>query len=272
MDPLSFLEPSAAGMTLAAVAIVAGAPMFSGGMRAVRLRRRFRHLETLPLRDRPGGFAHVHGKVTLESPLFGPLSSTPCAGFQLEVVAEGLSLHRTVDERRDFRVEDAGVQAVVRARRARWAVDPTAERELRAADPLTEGLAALLERVPEALWWRRAGGALRLVERALVAGASCHVVGTIRALTSAPALEWARTGTDDARGAVVAPDPYSPVLAIGHDDPLDFLLVSDAPPRPEHLRVPARRTLGVLLGPALSLAGMIYLASAADYLRALGRF
>ena len=38
------------------------------------------------------------------------------------------------------------------------------------------------------------------------------------------------------------------------------------------LTVPVRRIAGVALGPLLSLLGMLYLASAADYLRALGRF
>jgi hypothetical protein len=85
-------------------------------------------------------------------------------------------------------------------------------------------------------------------------------------------VEWARTGTDDVRGVAwrgVAPDPD---LWIGNDDHLDFLLVSDQPPGEEDLHVPNRLAMGVLVGPALSLGGMLYLASVADYLRALGRF
>jgi len=271
MNPLSILEPTAASMTLAAAAIVAGAPLFSSGMRAVRLRRRFRGLRSVALAEHPGGFAHARGAVALAGPLFAPLSARPCAGFDLEVIAEGLSLHRTIAERREFHIADAGVAALVHPRRARWAVGVTGERRLAASEPAAAGLAALLERVPEATWWRRAGGALRLVERALLAGAPCHVVGSIRGLASAPAAAMLRTGTDDA-SVVVADAHVAPILAIGEDDPIDFLLVSDQPPRPEQLRVPAARMLGVVVGPALGLAGMLYLASAADYLRALGRF
>ena len=273
MDLVQILQPSAAGLTLAAAAIIAGAPLFASGMRAVRLRKHFRQLQRFPLAELPGGFAHVQGRVALESPLFAPLTAMPCAGFQLEVKAEGLSLHRSVDERRVFRLEDGRASALVGAQRGRWLVSATGERELRPEQPMTEGLAALLERVPEASWWRRAGGTLRLIEHALPAGAECHVVGTIRPMAAASAsVEWVRTGTDDAHRAPersVIPDPD---LWIGSDDHLDFLLVSDQPPGEEDLHVPTRLAVGVLIGPALSLTGMLYLASVADYLRSLGRF
>jgi hypothetical protein len=270
MNLLEILQPSAAGLTLAAAAIVAGAPLFASGMRAVRLRRHLRKLRSFRLAERPGGFTHVRGRVALESPLFAPLTATPCAGFELEVRAEGLSLHRSVDERRPFRLEDGTASARVTAARGRWLVAVSGERELPAGQAMTEGVAALLERVPEAAWWRRAGGTLRLIEHALPAGAECHVVGSIRPLAAAPAaVEWARTGTDDLPVSATAAEPD---LWITGDDHLDFLLVSDQPPGDEDLHVPARRTLGVLVGPALSLAGMLYLASVGDYLRSLGRF
>jgi hypothetical protein len=273
MNLVQILQPSAAGLTLAAAAIVAGAPLFASGMRAVRLRKHFRQLRRIPLAELPGGFAHVRGRVALESPLFAPLTATPCAGFQLDVRAEGLSLHRHVDERRAFRLVDGQASALVGTPRGRWLISATGERELKAGQPMTEGLAALLERVPEASWWRRAGGTLRLVEHALPAGAECHVVGTIRPMTAATAaVEWVRTGTDDAHVATASGVMPDPDLWIGGDDHLDFLLVSDQPPGEEDLRVPARRALGVLVGPALSLSGMLYLASVADYLRSLGRF
>jgi hypothetical protein len=270
MELVQILQPSAAGLTLAAAAIVAGAPLFASGIRAVRLRRLFRRLQRRPLAEQSGGFAHVRGRVTLESPLFAPLTATPCAGFQLEVKAEGLSLHRSVNERRAFRLEDGRASALVGAQRARWLVSATGERELRAEQPMTSGLAALLERVPEASWWRRAGGTLRLIEHALPAGAECHVVGTVQPLAAAAVSEWARTGTDDA--AIAHGQGASPDLWIGSDDHLDFMLVSDQPPGDQDLRVPARRAIGVLVGPVLSLTGMLYLAGVADYLRSLGRF
>jgi hypothetical protein len=270
MDLVQVIQPSAAGLTLAAAAIVAGAPLFASGMRAVRLRRLLRGLQRHPLAELPGGFAHVRGRVMLESPLFAPLTATPCAGFQLEVKAEGLSLHRSVDERRAFRLQDGSASALVATRRARWLVSATGERELRPEQPVTRGLAALLERVPEASWWRRAGGTLRLIEHALPAGAECHVVGSVQPLAAAATVEWARTGTDDA--AVAVGPGATPELWIGGGDHLDFLLVSDQPPGDEDLRVPARRALGVLVGPVLSLTGMLYLAGVADYFRSLGRF
>jgi hypothetical protein len=83
-------------------------------------------------------------------------------------------------------------------------------------------------------------------------------------------VEWIRTGTD---AAAMAPAPLrrDPDLWIGGGDHLDFLLVSDRAPRPQDLRIPASRAIGIAIGPALSLAGMLYLASAADFLRAMGR-
>src|SRR5262245_57738525 len=106
MDLVRFLQPSVAGLMLAVAAIVAGAPLFASGLRAIRLRQHFHRLRHQPLAELPGGFAHVYGRVALESPLFAPLTATACAGFELEVRAAGLSLHRRVDEHRSFRLED----------------------------------------------------------------------------------------------------------------------------------------------------------------------
>lgn len=271
MNPALIFQPGAAGLTLAAAAIVAGAPLFSSGLRAARLRAKFRRLQRFTLAEHPGGFAHVSGRVELESPLFAPLSALPCAGFRLEVHADGLKLHRHVDERRAFRIEDGPESAIVSAPRGPWLVAPTGEREVRAAEPLRAGLLALLERVPEALWWRRAGGTLHLVERALQAGAECHVVGTVRpASVAAVTLEWVRTGTDSQ--PVTEELISDPALTVGPDDHLDFVLVGDRPPRSEDLHISDHHVVGVIIGPALSLTGMLYLASVADYLRALGRF
>jgi hypothetical protein len=275
MEWVELLKPNAAGLTLAAAAIVAGAPLFSSGMRALRLRQHFGRLELRRLRDLPGGFALVRGRVALESPLFSPLSATPCAGFQLDIIAEGLSVQRSVGERRAFRLEDEGTSALVGAQSSRWLVSASAERDLPATQTPTEGVHALLQRVPEALWWRRAGGTLKLIEHALPAGAECHVVGTVRTVAAAAAeVEWARTGTDDA-AAVHPSGPVAdddPELWIGLDSHLDFLLVSDQPPGEHDLHVPRHRTLGLLVGPVLSMGGLLYLASVADYLRSMGQF
>ena len=73
---------------------------------------------------------------------------------------------------------------------------------------------------------------------------------------------------------VVATAPASPARGWGSGpgEFLDFLLVSDRAPAARDLAVPAWRTVGAFAGPALSLLGLLYLAAAADQLRALGRF
>jgi len=73
------------GCALAATLVVTGAPIFGAGLRALRLRRRLRRLTRPELSYEADGFAHLWGRVALESPLVGPLSSQPCAGFVLEV-------------------------------------------------------------------------------------------------------------------------------------------------------------------------------------------
>jgi hypothetical protein len=265
-----------AGFACAIGAVVAGAPWFSDGIRAVRLRRFLRSVE----RRQPGpdlaGFSHVSGRVVLESPMFSPLSSAACAGFELEVQGVGTLLAKTVDARRPFRVV-AGQGAVrVDSIAGRWELPVTAEREIGPQDALTQAQEKLLQRVPDALLWRRAGGRLRLVEHALVGGATCHVMGFARhtgvvTAHAEVAAELLRTGTDGAV-AVVAEAAPSVETRIGPGEFLDFLFVSDHEPSPGELRPPAWRSVGAVAGPALSLLGLLYLASAADALRALGRF
>jgi len=276
MDLAQLVHPTAGGLACAIGAVVAGAPIFSDGVRSLRLRRHVAGLAERPLTADLTGFAHVSGTVTLESPMFTPLSSTPCAGFQLEVHAVGALVVKIVEERRAFRVTGRDASARLDPGDGCWSLSATAERDVAAHEPLTENLARLLERVPEALWWRRAGGRLRLVERALLAGSPCHVVGFARRphpLELPVDLEVVRTGTDaafDVVSAAAAAD--APGLWLGPGEFLDFLLVSDRAPAPRDLAVPAWRALGAFVGPALSLLGLFYLAAAADQLRALGRF
>jgi hypothetical protein len=115
---------------------------------------------------------------------------------------------------------------------------------------------------------------LRLVEYALLAGKACHVVGfarRARPLELPLDYEVARTGTDVATEAPArVADPLSE-LWLGPGESLDFLLVSQRPPQAEDLSVPRWRTLGTLVGPALTLFGLLYLAGAAEQLRSLGR-
>jgi hypothetical protein len=278
MNPALWLHPTLTGLALAAFAVIAGAWLFSNGLRALRLRHGLRDLAAPPAGTEPNGFTHLNGRVTLESPLFAPLSAAPCAGFRLEARAVGLPLLWTVEERRAFRITVNGVAAHVQEDGATWELEATAQREIAAADPLSEALAALLARAPEALWWRRSGGTLQLTERALRSGAECHVVGSVRGarrheLVIEEEVELARTGTDGAAEFLATrPSPVAPGLWVGPGDHLDFLLVSDRAPDTAQHMIPAYKALGVFAGPAISLAGMLYLAAAADVLRSLGRF
>jgi hypothetical protein len=276
MDLTQLVHPTAGGLACAIGAVVAGAPIFSDGLRTLRLRQHVAGLAERPLTADLTGFVHVSGTVAVESPLFTPLSSTPCAGFQLEFHAVGAPVVRIVEERRAFRVSGREASARLDPADGGWSLSATAERDVAADEPLTENLVRLLERAPEALWWRRAGGRLRLVERALRAGSPCHVVGFARCphpLQVPADLEVVRTGTDaafDVMTTVAAPG--APVLWLGPGEFLDYLLVSDREPTARDLAVPAWRVLGAFAGPVLSLLGLVYLAAAADHLRALGRF
>jgi hypothetical protein len=276
MDLTQLVHPTAGGLACAIGAVVAGAPLFRDGLRSLRLRRHSAALAERPLTDGLAGLVHVSGSVGLESPMFTPLSSAPCVGFQLEVQTVGVPIVRTVEERRPFRVAGPTASARLESTDGRWLLPVTAEREVVADEPLTEHLARLLGEVPEALWWRRAGGRLRLVERALLGGSPCHVVGFARSahpLEQPAALELVRTGTDPTF-EVVSASPAAPVceLWLGSGESLDFLFVSDRSPAARELAGPAWRTLGAFAGPALSLLGLLYLAAAAEPLRSLGRF
>jgi hypothetical protein len=164
----------------------------------------------------------------------------------------------------------------------------TGTREVTPDQALTQNLAALLERVPEALWLRRSRVTLRLTERALLEGVECHVVGHLRSheAEAVDGVNLARTGTYDAAqdempAAVSRRRPSAAARAMArtfpggavfdlHVDPgdaLGFLLVSDRPPQPRQIAIGGVRIAGVALGPLLSLAGLLYLARAAELLR-----
>jgi hypothetical protein len=270
-----WLHPTVAGLTFAAAAVAAGGPVFSDGLRALRLRRLMPRLREVSLARTASGMAHARGTVILESPLFSPLSRVPCAGFQLEVRGAGTPMVRAVDVFRPFRISSGGVTARVHGGKVRWLLSETATRDVAPDQPLTQNLAALLETMPEALWLRRSHVTLRLTERALLEGVECHVVGNMRGgheVELGERLDFARTGTDDAsaatrsRGRAAAGPTYD--LQIDPGEPLGHLVISDRPPEAQHLVVPALRVAGVALGPLLSFAGLLYLAYAMDLMRA----
>ncbi len=268
--------PHPATLTLAAAAVITGAPLFSEGLRALRLRRRLARLQsTGPDAGLPDGLAHIQGRVVLESPLFAPLSRRPCAGWQLEVRGIGAPVARTAEVHRAFGLRGRGEQVHVAGDRAQWRVAVTAEHVLAADEPVSGTLEGVLGSLPEAMWWRRAGGRLELREHALFAETECHVVGTVQhaavAIGESDEEQLLATGTADAVPASIAAAPPSHV-SIGAGEPYDLLLVSDTAPAPESLAVPWHRVAGVFLGPAISLAGLLYLAHAADQLRQMARF
>jgi hypothetical protein len=309
------LQPTLAGAAFAALAVAGGAPLFSDGLRTLRLRRQFQSLSEHPLAEEPVGFVHTRGRVLLDSPLFSPLTAKPCAGFSLEIQG-GSAPHATVvEERRAFRIVSGSTSARVMAAGARWVVSETGRREVEPDEPLSENLEALLRRSAEFAVLRQRHVPVVLVERALFSGAESHIVGYARHARPyelSPEMELVRTGSGDIVRMVAGSaqesidfesEAYEPEPEPAQASPprsrgpfgierrspgrpfpgevdlwvdggglLDFVLVSDAPPVREELAVSRWRTLGLLLGPALSLSGLLYLAHAADQLRNQGRF
>ena len=269
------LTPTPAGCVLAAAFVVAGAPLFSAGLRAHRLRRQLSRLEERPLADVPTGFVQLRGRVALDGPLVGPLSGRPCGGFVLEV-RRGETVVATIPERRMFRLVAGGATARVMGGEGDWNLAVATEREVRPGDTLTENLTALVARAPEVGVLRGAGITLTLVERSLGVGQECFVIGQAhhaRPFEMPEAIELGRTGTDAVSVATGARSfAHEPDLWIGSGGHLEFLRISDHPLDPRAFALPAWRLLGLGLGPLLSLTGLLYLAHAADRLRAAGRF
>ncbi|HVP14829.1 MAG TPA: hypothetical protein VMS88_04755 [Terriglobales bacterium] len=272
MDLAQLVHPTAGGLACAVGAVVAGAPLFSDGLRAARLAAHVAALERKPIGCDLEGFVHVSGEIVLESPLVTPLTSRDCAGYRLELRPIGAPLALAIEERRCFRVDDGTESALVASTGGRWSYVTTAERLIGPDEAIPDGVDERLGASGRVRAWRRLGGRLRLTERALLAGRTCHVVGfarRARALDVPLEVELARTGTDDEPVVVEALAAPVTELWLGPGESLDFLLVSHARPRAAELSVPRWRTLGAAIGPALTLAGLLYLAHAADTLRAL---
>jgi len=260
---------------LAAAFVVAGAPLFSAGLRAHRLRRQLLRLEERPLADAPTGFVQVRGRVALEGPLVGPLSGRPCAGYVLEV-RRGEAVVATIPERRMFRLVAGDTSARVMGGEGSWNLAVASEREVAPGDALTENLTALIARAPEVGLLRSTGITVTLLERSLGVGQECFIIGQAhhaRPFEMPQAVELTRTGTDAAAFATGARSPaHEPDLWVGSGGHLEFLRISDHAFEPRTLVMPAWHLLGLGLGPLLTLTGLLYLAHAADRLRAVGRF
>jgi hypothetical protein len=309
------LQPSIAGAALAALAVAGGAPLFSDGLRTLRLRRQIERLSERPLAEEPVGFVHTRGRVLLDSPLFSPLTGKPCAGYRLEVQGSGAGRATVAEERRPFRIVSGDTSARVMAGAGRWVVSETGQREVAPDESVSEHLDALMNRSSDVVLLKHRRQPIVLVEHALFAGAETHVVGCVRRARPyelTPEMELMRTGTDDVVQMVSRrPEPAIDLVPESAEDPkvaprnsspkstgpfgierrapgrpfpgdvdlwvdggglLDFVLVSDAPPTGDQLALSRWRTLGLLLGPALSLTGLLYLAHAADQLHSQGRF
>src|SRR5262249_57762559 len=87
----------------------------------------------------------------------------------------------TLEDLRPFRLVADDVMARVDAdHHVSWDLSVVAERVVPPGASVSENLAALLQRSPEAMWLKRAGMTITLVESALLAGAECPVAGSAR--------------------------------------------------------------------------------------------
>ena len=254
-----------AGTALAVACVVAGGPWFADGLRALKARRALRGLPREAGRVLHPGPLHARGRVVLESPMFAPLSGRPCARFELEVRDHGGRFVGALHDERDFLLElDTGVAQIGGGLVGRIGI--TDERTYGTAAELSERLRALFRREPELRWVLGQPGSFTVMERALFAGTEAHVLGCgLRG-----AVQWhervpmLRTGTDDAPWEESLVEPVSE-WHIGPCEGLDHAIVSDRPLEPQRLAPPVWRTHGALLGPALTLAGLLELAQAAGH-------
>ena len=141
-----------------------------------------------------------------------------------------------------------------------------------AGETIPTRLTDLLASSAEVRWLRDRGVTLRLVERALEVGAQVYVTGVahgMATLAMVESVELAATGTDgatwevEASGLEAAGGNANPGLWIEADEPLERVLVSSEPPPRDALEPPAWRLALLVLGPLLTLAGLLYLARAA---------
>jgi hypothetical protein len=275
MDLFVSLPVTPGGVLAAAACAVAGAPLFARGLRAFRLGRRLDGLSERPLAEDAGGLVRARGRVALESPLFAPLSGTPCAGFQLEVRGARSKVGGTIRDQRAFRLQSGDASALVPQADCDWHAPVTAERELAATEAVSERLATLLDSCNEVRWLRERGVALQVVERALEAGRIVSVVGVAtheRIAVAAEDAQLAATGTDGGgfQGSRMLPGPdfdrYE--LRIGTDDTFPRVQVLADPPEQPLARPSRWENAWLAFGPALTILALLYLARAAEPLLA----
>lgn len=271
MDLLPPLPPTFVTFALAAGSVVAGAPLFATGRRALRLRQALVGLHEASLSADAAGLVAVRGRVALEGPMFAPLSGRACAGFTLEVAGDRMRVGAVLHELRPFRLLGESASARVVAEHARLGTAITAERLLAAGEALPQRLAELLGSSPEVRWLLDRRVPLRLVERALEAGAEVVVTGMARpafaTVATVERVTLAATGTDGGGWADVTSHVVTantePSLWIEAGEPLERLEITPSAPTAAQLAAPRWQVLLVLAGPLLALAGLLALAQLA---------
>lgn len=269
----TFVVPvSTAGMLAAVACVVAGGPLFASGLRALRRRRVLARLSPALAEPASHGFVQLVGTVALESPLFSPLSMKPCAGYLLDVYATDVPMAGRVGQRRGFKLVSGACDAFVEDSAGEWALPVTAERTVAAGEQVSANMAALLDQDETLRWLRERRAPLHIVERSLEAGARVEVIGRARTVgVDAVVVAEARaaTGTDGAFVEAAPEPPGRPRLRVTGADPIELHVVADGNASPMRFAPPRWAVAGALAGPLLTLAGLAYLAWAAE--RAMGR-
>ncbi len=280
MDLLPPLPPTFITFALAAGSVVAGAPLFAAGRRALRLRQALASLREAPLDADASGVVAVRGRVALEGPMFAPLSGRPCAGFTLEVAGDRMSVGAVLHELRPFRLQGESASARVVAEHAHLTTAVTSERTLAPGEALPQRLGELLAGSAEVRWLLDRRVPIRLVERALEVGAEIVVTGIARpaeavrpviaTVASVETVELAATGTDGAGWGIAtashtrnAGTTSAPALWIEAGEPFEQLELSSSAPDAATLAPPVWRIALVLVGPLLTIAGLLALAQLA---------
>jgi hypothetical protein len=255
--------------------VVGGGPLFAEGLRA-----RASALLALPVLAEPrtNGFCAWSARSRREPA--SPLSQRPCAGYQLEVRVSDGSVRGRVGQQRGFRLVSGECDAFVEEAGSEWVMPVTAERKVAAGEKVSANMAALLDRDANLRWLRARRVPAHIVERSIEAGANVEVIGCARSVETEASLAeavaeaemLAATGTDGAAFAVATPPRADrPSLRLASAEPLVLHVVADGSVSPMRFAPSRWRVAGALAGPILSLAGLLYLAHAAEATLA-GRF
>jgi hypothetical protein len=182
------------------------------------------------------------------------------------VRGSGSAVTGVVRDLRQFRLEGEAASALVSPMNAEWHLPETGRRIVAPDEKLPERLSTLLDSRAEIRWLRERGVALEVVERALCAGAEVSVLAvaqTERAETVIVEEELAATGTDGAFAGprlMPGPEPVGPQLKLITDGDLERGHVFADPADARFDGPPAWQAALLFLGPALSFAGLLYLA------------